>query len=129
MKHPFHGAASGQVNVVLFAMLAADPTDANAIAPEMKHALDEYGNQHSPAIGGFLYALLSNDLESAASRADPYNKITLVPLVFYVMNCLPAECHGSEAKVDAWLEKAKRNIERTRHLSRMDFPRPFGVPR
>lgn len=112
----------GELNLILFAMLAADPTDWHSIAPAIKSALDEYGAQMKPAIGGFLYALLSNNLTDAATRADPYNKMTLVPLVYYVVNFLPGDCHGSEKIVDAWLEGAKKKFQ---HANRQQ-PDTYG---
>ena len=130
--HPFQGYnASGEFDLILFAMLATDPTDANAIAPPIRDALEEYGRLEKPAIGGFLYALLSNDLQEAARRADPYNKITLVALAFYVFNRLPSECHGSEKAVDAWLARARDNLNKARAMTvdrRADFePRRRGI--
>jgi hypothetical protein len=105
--------------LVIFAMLAADPTDEHAIRPDMKKALDEYGRCRKPTVGGFMYALLSNDLQQAARRADPYNKLTLTALVFYVINKLPAECHGSERAVDAWIERAKAELAKARPVGTM----------
>jgi hypothetical protein len=111
----------GELNLILFSMLADDQTAEQAIRPDMKKVLDEYGRQERPTLGGFTYALLSNNLQDAAARADPYNKVTLVPLVYYVINRLPAPCHGSEKAVDAWLEGAKKKFQ---HANRQQ---PTGV--
>lgn len=125
MRRPdFTGVSpGGELNLILFSMLADDPTTERAIRDDMKKVLDEYGRCERPTLGGFTYALLSNNLREAAARADPYNKVTLAALAFYVINRLPAPCHGSEKAVDAWLEAAKKKFQ---HDNRQQ---PTGVSR
>lgn len=53
--------------------------------------------------GGFLSAVLSNDLREAIARADEHNIMTLRQIVTYIYMKLPGPCWGSEARVDAWL--------------------------
>lgn len=53
--------------------------------------------------GGFLCAVLMNDLAEAISRADSRTIGELLVICKYVYNCLPAPCWGSKEKVEAWL--------------------------
>lgn len=55
--------------------------------------------------GGFLYALLCNDLFGAVARADCDNKKRLVQWCQFIYNELPAGCWGSEENVAAWMRK------------------------
>jgi hypothetical protein len=55
--------------------------------------------------GGFLRAVLSNDLLDAACRADPENYTALREIVRYAYNKLPGEAFGSREKMLAWSEK------------------------
>lgn len=53
--------------------------------------------------GGFLYAILTNDLKGAVTRADHIN-IKLIPeIVSYCVSEIPASAWGSVAKVEGWL--------------------------
>ena len=52
--------------------------------------------------GGFLTALLSNDLDDAVFRADPTSLAALSELTRFVRHCTPPLCHGSRAAVKAW---------------------------
>ena len=60
--------------------------------------------QYGRPVGGFLTALLSNDLTGSVARADDTNRQAL-PAYAMLMHCrLPSQCHGSREKVDAWLQ-------------------------
>lgn len=52
--------------------------------------------------GGFLTAVLSNDLTQAVLRADDNNKAVLPELVSYIWMNLPAQCWGSPKAVLLW---------------------------
>jgi hypothetical protein len=53
--------------------------------------------------GGFLYAVVTNDLKGAVARADSTN-IELIPVyVSFLYNEAPSECWGSNEKVGKWL--------------------------
>jgi len=57
------------------------------------------------APGGFLYAVLCNDLFSAVGRADN-EMLPLIPLlVHYIHWEAPAICHGSPEHVKAWMNR------------------------
>ena len=53
--------------------------------------------------GSFLKAVLCNDLMTACSRADIYNKHAMFEVVQWLYNHAPAECWGTPEKVDAWV--------------------------
>ena len=76
-----------------------------AIPQRTKDALDRYATQHIDT-GGFLRAVLTNDLFSAINRADRENLAALVEICEYIYNELPSECWGNEAKVWAWMQDA-----------------------
>jgi hypothetical protein len=73
---------------------------------DIKDALDRYVTYHiSP--GGFLKAVLSNDLMGAIGRADYENRQDFLDICAYVYDNVPSICHGSPESVEAWL--ARRN--------------------
>ena len=53
--------------------------------------------------GGFLKAVLSNDLFGAASMADPVSSDALAAIVAKVVATVPTALCGSRDRVDAWL--------------------------
>lgn len=55
------------------------------------------------APGGFLTAVLENDLFLAVSRADSQNIECLPDIVKFIYNRCPMGCHGSKEAVDYWL--------------------------
>lgn len=54
--------------------------------------------------GGFLTAVLCNDLFRAVSAADPYNIVALKDICMFVYNEMPAKCWGSAERMRAWTE-------------------------
>jgi hypothetical protein len=54
--------------------------------------------------GGFLLAVLSNDLMAAFSRADERNIAAMFDIVYYIYNKIPAACWGSPERVREWLQ-------------------------
>ena len=59
------------------------------------------------APGGFLYAVLSNNLFSSVSRADEEMKPLIPLLVHYIHWEVPGGCHGSPEHVKEWMSKKK----------------------
>ncbi len=60
---------------------------------------------HGISPGGFLYALLSNDLKGAAGRADNQNCGMLKEWVMFICNYMPSASQGSPEHVKEWLAK------------------------
>lgn len=55
--------------------------------------------------GGFLYAILTNDLRGAVVQAD-YINITVIPnIVMYCLENLPHDIWGDVESVEAWIRK------------------------
>lgn len=52
--------------------------------------------------GGFLRAVLSNDLMGAYSRADLDNIRSMRAIVTYVYSRCPMDCRGSHEVIDEW---------------------------
>lgn len=69
---------------------------------DVKASLDRYANEHCPT-GGFLQAVLENNLMEAMGRADDFNRVALFDICSYIYNHLPVACHGSPEKVKRWL--------------------------
>lgn len=69
---------------------------------DVVESLCAYAQEHRP-VGGFLEAVLSNDLFDACGRADAQNKAALTDIVSYVWNELPGHCWGSREKYAAWI--------------------------
>lgn len=69
----------------------------------VKNSLNAYVNDKVPP-GGFLYAVLCNDLTNAVIKADERNMRQLREIILYVYNDLPSSCWGSEEIVKTWLE-------------------------
>lgn len=74
------------------------------IPPAVLDALRWYVIGHRRP-GGFLIAVLQNDLSVAIARADGRSLNGLAALVMLLINDMPSACWGSEAAVAAWLEK------------------------
>jgi len=53
--------------------------------------------------GGFIHAVLCNDLMAAVSRADESSLANLGDICRYVYNRMPAASWGSPEKVTAWV--------------------------
>lgn len=70
---------------------------------DIKESLDLYG-EAGRETGGFLRAVLENDLLAAVSKADDDNQRDLKEIVLYVFNKLPEKCWGSFDAVNDWLE-------------------------
>ena len=72
------------------------------IPPNMLVSLNMYVTDRQPP-GGFLMAVLCNNLKEAIWRADPTNLKVLPAYVAYCFNELPSGCWGSSEKVGNWL--------------------------
>lgn len=75
-----------------------------AINADVISSLDRYV-KHGVPTGGFLKAVLSNDLLESVSRADSGNLSVLPEIVLYIHNHLPSGCHGSRERVQMWIQK------------------------
>jgi len=74
---------------------------------DIQATLERYVNDRCPT-GGFLHAVLSNDLMEACARADMHNQRRLPEIATYIYNNLPMISWGSPEKVDAWLKREEQ---------------------
>ena len=59
--------------------------------------------------GGFLRAIIKNDLMGAVARADDDVSLNDIRgLVHFLYFCCPAPCYGSPQKFEAWIRKGGR---------------------
>jgi len=72
------------------------------IQRDIKFQIDEYIENGVP-LGSFLYAVLTNDLITAISKADDVNKLHIPDIVTYLLNYLPSVAYGSEKNVKDWM--------------------------
>jgi len=70
----------------------------------VKESLELYVKQGIEP-GGFLTAVLENNLFEAFGRADSYNRATLFEIVQYIYDELPHNSWGSVERVSKYLEK------------------------
>lgn len=61
--------------------------------------------------GGFLYAVLCNDLFGAFGKADKEMTPLIGLLVHYIHWEVPGGCHGSPEHVKEWMEKKRKEKE------------------
>ena len=80
------------------------PELAAAVPARLLEGLRAYAIEHRP-VGGFLTAVLSNDMHRAVALADIESIREIRGIMLYVVNALPCDCWGNEAKVAAWLSE------------------------
>ena len=76
----------------------------------MRSSISDYVNERGP-VGGFLTAVLENNLKEAVAYADDLNSLLLPNYVRFFYNECPAACWGSTEKVRAWLNPELENQE------------------
>lgn len=76
--------------------------------PETKEGIDRYV-QYGIRPGGFLTAVLENNLMGAMERADSENRIDLFEICRYIYNHCPILCHGSPEIVNEWITHFKKD--------------------
>jgi hypothetical protein len=81
------------------------PAEYQPIGGKMLEALLLY-QKYGEVSGGFMEALLANDLSHAVCNADPNNLANIRRLGLWLANMMPGEVWGSYKKVNAW-QKAK----------------------
>jgi hypothetical protein len=84
--------------------------DFTKIPREARESIDMYVKQGIPT-GDAFRAILANDLFMAVCRLSPENLVALKHIAGYIYHECPSECHGSYEKVDAWLEKKRKERE------------------
>jgi hypothetical protein len=80
----------------------------------IRDSLLRYQNEHVPT-GGFLKAVLENNLREAYSRADSENIDHMMAIVSFCYNRLNMACWGTPDRVQEWLNPPAK----TRHVIRI----------
>jgi len=80
----------------------------NEIPEKTIGALTRYRDDRVPG-GGFLHAVLANDLAAAFARADSDNLQALGTIINWLNWELPASSWGSYRAVEDWLNEATEN--------------------
>lgn len=74
-----------------------------AVPEHIQGAFDRYV-QKGIGPGGFVTAVLENNLKEAFSRADSINLAHMHEIVMYCYWEIPSACWGSPEKVAKWME-------------------------
>ena len=98
--------------------------DSNLIEPRFKKSLDRYV-EHGIPPGGFLNAVLENNLTESFARADQFAIENLRHIVAYIYWEIPGDCHGSPKIVSEWI-RAKRAPALPASGNGITEPRVFG---
>lgn len=64
--------------------------------------------------GGFVRAVLENDLMEAFGRADIENGANMRQIVSFLYNHAPTDCYGNSDKVTRWILEAEKTREAKR---------------
>lgn len=91
--------------------MADIPSCRDSLIPEhIKRAIDAYAADRRP-VGGFVAAVLKNDLVGAIGGADQDCLAALKDIVGYCYWEIPGRCWGSPRKVTAWLARIGSELE------------------
>ena len=90
-------------------------TGYSSIPEHMRDAMQRYiENGIEP--GGFLSAVLSNDLMGSLRKGDEINQASLLAYARFLYNDAPSGCYGSHAAFVGWCESGGiAGIERRRN--------------
>lgn len=104
------------------------PTLAEKLPTFVLETLRRYVDNHVPA-GGFVGAVLENNLCESIVRADDVNLPALPAIVKYLFWEVPANCWGSPEKVAAWLSVGPTPAPKRAscHIDPPDRPTPVGA--
>lgn len=94
--------------------------------PEItRESIDAWAESARP-VGGFVQAVLENNLREAFARADRENTAAMHDIVSYRYNEIPGLCWGSPERVAEWPDEIDRlraltaKLNRSRHVEKMD---------
>lgn len=77
------------------------------IPERMMNGIKNYVN-NGVEPGGFLKAVISNNLFEAVGKADDENIQNLPAFTAYFYNETPSECYGSKEKMNNWIQKQQK---------------------
>lgn len=79
------------------------------IPSHLMGAIDRY-IEHGLSPGGFLSAIIQNDLAGAFNRADSLSKEHIENIVTYFWNYVPDSCWGSPEAQRKWITERQRPV-------------------
>lgn len=76
-------------------------------------AIDDFAHEGTEP-GGFVRAVLSNNLRDSFAFADSENRAALSRIVVYCFNEVPEICWGNPERVSAWIDfkRQQRDMEK-----------------
>lgn len=77
-----------------------------AIPEDMRESMMRYVEERKEP-GGFLTAVIQNNLINAVCRADKHNLLLIKEYAQWFYNVAPAPCSGSPEKMSSWLGDKK----------------------
>jgi len=83
----------------------------------IKNGIDRYVSHGAPT-GHFLRYVLENNLMGALGHADSDSRADIFEICDYVYNEIPSVCHGSPAKVKAWIAQGGKQQLPSSELSK-----------
>ncbi len=86
------------------------PSEYAVIPQSTIGGLARYVEQGIPP-GGFLTAVLENNLKESFARADDDNIRAMHKIVMLIYNHIPGNCWGSREEVDAWLKRFSEDAD------------------
>jgi hypothetical protein len=89
-------------------MIKLRQSEHHPISESILGGLERYLN-HGIMPGGFLTAVLENNLKEAFGRADNENSENMKNIVGYCYNEIPSAAWGSREKIKEWIEYIKEN--------------------
>lgn len=98
----------------LYELEPVSPSVIAAIPPRVLDAINNYVWYAQPT-GGFVSAVLSNDLMSSIWRADERSLNAIKAICEYIHNAVPSVCHGNKDAVFNHLRK-QRIVEGDRNV-------------
>jgi len=89
--------------------IVLDFTDYEQLA-HLEGSLDRYLN-HGIMPGGFLTAVLENNLSESFARADRTNSMLVKDIVQFLYNRFPMGAWGNPERVKNWAESIRKNVD------------------
>jgi len=85
-------------------MAEDNATNVERLPEHMQSSAKAYVD-HGQIPGGFIKAVLQNDLVAAVSRADSKNEDAIKDWVMWMYNDIPSQAWGSEEAIAQWAEQ------------------------
>ena len=92
------------------------------LPPHLQGGVKRYIEEGVPP-GGFLTAVITNNLRLAIGHADPTSLAALTDIVRFFHNESPSDCWGTPEKMKLWMETGyKKYSDPSEHIERKPYP-------